>query len=220
MSPHTPGLSDRLADYVEAVGLREHPSLRELRLATDALADGGMRSSAEQAQLLAFLIEVTGASRVLEVGCFTGYGTLAMSLALPPGGRVVTLDVNAGTTEIGRRHWRAAGVEERIELRLGLALESLDALLATAGAGSFDLAYVDADKKLYDEYYERSLALVRAGGVVALDNVLWHGAVADPGNRDRQTLALRALNQKIHDDPRVSPVLLPLGDGLTLARKR
>jgi O-methyltransferase len=143
-----------------------------------------------------------------------------MALAVPPGGRVVTLDVNTGTTDIGRRHWRAAGVEDRVELRLGLALDSLDALLDAGEAGRFDLAYVDADKKLYDAYYERALALVRGGGIVALDNVLQRGSVADPTNRDRQTLVIRALNQKIHDDPRVSPVLLPLGDGLTLARKR
>lgn len=218
MSPRTQGLSDALARYVERVGLREHPELRALRLATDALADGGMRSSAEQAQLLAFLVELTGAQRVLEVGCFTGYGALAMALALPPGGRVVTLDVNRGTSELGRRHWRAAGVEDRVELRLGLARESLDALLAERAV--FDLAYVDADKKLYDAYYERALALVRQGGVVALDNVLQRGGVADDANQAKQTLAVRALNQKIHDDPRVSPVLLPLGDGLTLARKR
>jgi predicted O-methyltransferase YrrM len=220
MSPRTPGLDEALVAYVETVGLREHPELRALRLATDALADGGMRSSAEQAQLLAFLIELIGAREVLEVGCFTGYGALAMALALPPGGRLVTLDVNTDTAEIGQRHWRAAGVAERIELRLGLALESLDALLAAGAAGRFDLAYVDADKKLYDAYYERALALVRRGGVVALDNVLQRGGVADPLNRDRQTLVIRELNRKIHADARVSPVLLPLGDGLTLARKR
>ncbi len=179
-----------------------------------------MRSAAEQVALLAFLVELMGAKRVLEVGCFTGYGTLGMALALPPGGRVVTLDVNGQWAAIGRERWRAAGVEDRIELKLGLALESLDALLAAGAAGSFDLAYVDADKKLYGTYYERALALVRWGGVVALDNVLWRGAVADPENRARQTVTLRELNRKIRDDPRVSPVLLPLGDGLTLARKR
>jgi O-methyltransferase len=220
MSPRTPALSDRLHDYLLAVGLREHPAQKELRLATDALPDGGMRSSAEQAQLLAFLIELMGARRVLEVGCFTGYGTLAMALAMPEGGRVVTLDVNADWADLGRRFWRAAGVEDRIELRLGLAQDSLERLLAEGEAGRFDLAYVDADKKLYDAYYERALALVRPGGVVALDNVLWRGRVADPADGSRQTETLRALNAKIHADARVSPLILPIGDGLTLARKR
>ena len=220
MSPRTLDLPDRLHAYLLEVGVREHPAQRELRLATDALADGGMRSSAEQAQLLAFLVELVGAQRVLEIGCFTGYGTLAMALALPPGGGVVTLDVNAGWAELGRRHWQAAGVADRVELRLGLAADGLNRLLAEGAAGTFDLAYVDADKKLYELYYERALELVRPGGVVGLDNVLWSGRVADPRDTDRQTQALRALNAKIHADSRVSPVLLPIGDGLTLARKR
>lgn len=220
MSPRTLTVSDRLQDYLLAVGVREHPVLRELRLVTDGLPDGGMRSSAEQAQLLAFLVELMPARRVLEIGCFTGYGTLAMALALPQDGRIVTLDVNQGWTAIGRRHWEAAGVAERVELRLGLALDSLDRLLREGAAGTFDLAYVDADKKLYDTYYERALALVRPGGVVALDNVLWHGAVADPADQDRQTAALRRLNAKLHADARVTPLILPVGDGLALARKR
>jgi predicted O-methyltransferase YrrM len=220
MSPRTPALSERLESYLLAVGMREHPALAELRRATDVLPEGGMRSSAEQAQLLAFLIELMAARRVLEVGCFTGYGTLAMALALPAEGRITTLDVNEHWAELGRRHWRAAGIEARIEVRLGLALESLDRLLAEGAGGSFDLAYVDADKKLYDAYYERALALVRPGGVVALDNVLWRGAVADPADGSRQAASLRALNVKIHADPRVAMVTLPVGDGLTLARRR
>jgi caffeoyl-CoA O-methyltransferase len=211
-------MSDRLYDYILAQGLREHPVLRELRELTDALPEASMRSSAEQAQLLAFLIELTGAASVLEVGCFTGYGTLAMALALPPGGRVVTLDVNDDWPAIGRRHWERAGVADRVELRVGLALEGLDVLRAEGAV--FDLAYIDADKKLYDAYYEAALALVRPGGVVALDNVLWGGAVADPEDEDRQTLVLRRLNAKIQADQRVSSLLLPVGDGLTLARKR
>jgi caffeoyl-CoA O-methyltransferase len=219
MSPRTLPISDRLQDYLLSVGLREHPALAELRRLTDTMPDGGMRSSAEQAQLLAFLIGLMGARHVLEIGCFTGYGTLAMALALPPEGRIVTLDVNDDWATIGRRHWRAAGVAERIDLQLGLALDTLDRLLAEGAAGSFDLAYVDADKKLYDVYYERALALVRPNGVVALDNVLWRGEIADPMNRDRQTQALRALNKKIHDDSRVNSLILPIGDGLTLARK-
>jgi predicted O-methyltransferase YrrM len=220
MSQRTLGLDPRLQAYVVALGTREHPCQRALRAATDALPDGGMRSSPEQLQLLALLLELMGASRVLEIGCFTGYGTLALALALPPAGRVVTLDVNAEWAEIGRRFWREAGVEPRIELRLGLAQDSLDRLLAEGAGASFDLVYVDADKKSYDSYYERALALARPGGVVALDNTLWGGAVADPGDRSHQVASLRTLNQKIHDDARVTACLLPIGDGLTLARRR
>lgn len=218
MSPRAPEMSDRLHDYVLRQGLREHPVLRELRLLSDGLPEASMRSSAEQMQLLGFLIELIGARRVLEIGCFTGYGALAMALALPPDGRVVTLDVNEHWPAIGRSHWERAGVADRVELRIGLALDSLDRLAAEGAA--FDLAYVDADKKLYDTYYERALALVRPGGVIALDNILWGGAVADPDDDERQTEILRALTTKIRDDPRVSPVLLPVGDGVLLARKR
>lgn len=218
MSPRAPEMSDRLHDYVLRQGLREHPVLRELRLLSDGLPEASMRSSAEQMQLLGFLIELLGARRVLEIGCFTGYGALAMALALPPDGRVVTLDVNEHWPAIGRSHWERAGVADRVELRIGLALDSLDGLAAEGAA--FDLAYVDADKKLYDTYYERALALVRPGGVIALDNILWGGAVADPDDDERQTEILRALTTKIRDDPRVSPVLLPVGDGVLLARKR
>lgn len=218
MSPRAPEMTDRLHDYVVTQGLREHHVLRELRLLTDDLPEASMRSSTEQMQLLALLIEVLGATRVLEIGCFTGYGALAMAMALPPGGRVVTLDINEHWPAIGRRHWERAGVADKIELRLGLALDTLDTLLAEGER--FDLAYVDADKKLYDEYYEGALALVRPGGIVAIDNVLWGGAVADPEDDERQTLVLRTLTAKIRADERVTPVLLPVGDGVMLARKR
>jgi predicted O-methyltransferase YrrM len=169
---------------------------------------------------MALLVELIGARRVLEIGCFTGYSALAMALALPPDGRVVTLEVNAEPIEIGRRAWRAAGVAERIEVRLGLALDSLDALLEDGSAETFDLAFIDADKKSYDAYYERAFRLVRPGGLILLDNVLWGGAVADPADHARQTETLRALNAKLHRDERISLSLLPLGDGLTVARKR
>lgn len=218
MSPRAPEMTDRLHDYVVTQGLREHHVLRELRLLTDDLPEASMRSSTEQMQLLALLIEVLGATRVLEIGCFTGYGALAMALALPPDGRVVTLDINEHWPAIGRRHWERAGVADKIELRLGLALDTLDTLLVEGER--FDLAYVDADKKLYDEYYEGALALVRPGGIVAIDNILWGGAVADPEDDERQTLVLRALTAKIRADERVTPVLLPVGDGVMLARKR
>ncbi len=220
MSQGTTGLEEALQRYLLEATLREEPAQRALRVATDALPDAGMRSSPEQVQLLGLLIELMGASRVLEIGCFTGYGTLGMALALPEGGKVVTLDVNADWSAIGRRFWREAGVLDRIEMRLGLALESLDGLLAEGAEASFDLAYVDADKKSYDDYYERALRLVRPGGLIALDNVLWHGAVADPSDNSRQTQTLRALNAKIREDERVSMSLVPIGDGVMLARRR
>jgi predicted O-methyltransferase YrrM len=157
---------------------------------------------------------------VLEIGCFAGYSALAMALALPPDGRLVTLEVNAEPIEIGRRAWHAAGVADKIEVRLGLALDSLDRLVRDGAAGSFDLAFIDADKKSYDAYYERALTLVRPGGLILLDNMLWGGAVADPSDHARQTVGLRALNAKLHQDQRITLSLLPLGDGLTLARKR
>lgn len=218
MTTRTLALDQRLYAYYRRVGLREHPVLARLREATDRLAEADMRSSAEQAQLLAFLIELMGARRVLEVGCFTGYTTLAMALALPPDGQVTTLDVNDDWTAIGRRHWQEAGVAERIDLRLGLAQDGLRRLQAENAR--FDLVYIDADKKAYPAYYDLALTLTRQGGVIALDNVLWHGAVADPDDRSRQATILRGLNASLHADERVSLVMLPLGDGLTLLRVR
>ena len=219
MSQDSLGLAARVQDYIRSVGMREHPAQAALRAETDAMADGGMRSSAEQVQLLALLLELMGASRVLEIGCFTGYGTLGLALALPPHGRVVTLDVNADWAGIGRRRWREAGVERKIELRVGPALDSLDRLLAEGAGESFDLAYVDADKKGYGDYCERALRLVRPGGLVALDNMLWHGAVADPAETGRQAVALRQVAVRLHGDPSLTVSLLPIGDGLMLARR-
>ena len=169
---------------------------------------------------MAFLVELIGARRVLEIGCFTGYSALAMALALPADGLLITLDADAEPVEIGRRAWRAAGVAERIEVRLGLAADGLDRLLKEGAAESFDLVFIDADKKSYDAYYERALTLVRPGGLILLDNTLWGGAVADPAAQKRQTASLRALNAKLHRDERIALSLLPLGDGLTLARRR
>jgi predicted O-methyltransferase YrrM len=220
MTRTTLPLTERLHQYLLANSLREHPALRQLRDDTSGLPGAGMQIAPEQGQFMTLLIELTGARRVLEVGCFTGYSALAMALALPPDGRLITLEVNAEPIEIGRRAWRAAGVAERIEVRLGLALDSLEALLEEGAADTFDLAFIDADKKSYDAYYERALRLVRPGGLILLDNVLWGGAVADPADHERQTEAIRALNAKLHRDARISLSLLPLGDGLTVARKR
>ena len=220
MSPRTVTLDASLQAWLDAFGGREHPILAELRLATDQLPDAGMRSSTLQMQLLALIIELTGAERILEIGCFTGYGTLAMAAALPPTGRIVTLDVNEDWTSIGRAHWAKAGLAERIELRLGLAMASIDRLFAEGAEQSFDLVYIDAEKKRYPDYYEAALDLLKPGGLVALDNMLWHGAVADSADQSRQTETLRGLTRTIHSDRRVTPVLLPIGDGLLLARKR
>jgi predicted O-methyltransferase YrrM len=220
MSLRTLPLTDELHGYLLANSLREHPALARLRDETSRLPGAGMQTAPEQAQLMAFLVELIGARRVLEIGCFAGYSALAMALALPPDGRLITLEANAEPVEIGRRAWRAAGVEDRIEVRLGLAAESLARLLAEGAAASFDLVFIDADKKSYDAYYERALVLARPGGLILLDNMLWGGAVADPANQERQTLALQALNAKLHRDERITLSLVPLGDGLTLARRR
>src|SRR5918994_5418801 len=217
MSHRTLPLTERLYEYLLATSLREHPAQARLRAETAQLPEGSMQIAPEQGQLMALLIELCGARRVLEIGCFTGYGTLAMALALPPDGRVLTLDVNPDWVELGRRAWRDAGVEAKIEVRFGLALTSLDQLIDAGRAESFDLIFIDADKKSYDEYYQRSLTLARPGGLILIDNVLWGGLVADPANTDRQTEILRALNAKLRDDDRISLALVPIGDGLTLA---
>ena len=220
MTRTTLPLTEPLRRYLLANSLREHPALARLRDETARLPGADMQIAPEQGQLMALLVELIGARRVLEIGCFAGYSALAMALALPPDGRLITLEANPEPVEIGRRAWAAAGVQGRIEVRIGLALDSLDALLAEGLAEKFDLAFIDADKKSYDAYYERTLTLVRAGGLILLDNVLWGGAVADPADRDRQTQALRKLNAKLHRDERISLALLPIGDGMTVARKR
>ncbi|HEX6113473.1 MAG TPA: class I SAM-dependent methyltransferase [Geminicoccaceae bacterium] len=220
MTRTTLPLTERLHRYLLANSLREHPALEQLRDETSRLPGAGMQIAPEQGQFMALLVELTGARRVLEIGCFTGYSALAMALALPPDGGLITLEANPEPVEVGRRAWAAAGVADRIEVRIGLALERLDELLQEGSAETFDLAFIDADKKNYDAYYERALKLVRTGGLILLDNVLWGGAVADPADHERQTEVLRAMNAKLHRDERISLSLLPIGDGLTMALKR
>jgi predicted O-methyltransferase YrrM len=169
---------------------------------------------------MALLVELVGARNVLEIGVFTGYSSTRLALALPPEGRITACDINEEFTATARRHWQRAGVADKIDLRLGPALDTLDGLIAEGRAGTYDLAFIDADKENYDGYYERALQLLRTGGLVLIDNVLWGGKVADPAANDADTAAIRALNQKIHTDPRVSISLLPIADGLTLALKR
>jgi predicted O-methyltransferase YrrM len=213
-------LTDRLQDYIRAHSLRELPLLADLRAETAKLPAAGMQISPEQGQLMALLVELIGARRTLEVGTFTGYSSLAVALALPADGQLVACDVSEEYTAVARRYWAEAGVAGKIELRLGPALETLDRLLAAGETGKFDFAFIDADKANYLGYYERCLALLRQGGLLAVDNVLWGGAVADPEAMDGDTLAIRAVNERIAADERVSMTLLPVGDGLTLARKR
>ena len=214
------GLSEPLYRYVVDHSGPEHPVLRELREATAGMKHAGMQIGVDQGKLMALLVKLVGARRTLEIGVFTGYSALAVALALPPGGRVVACDVSEEWTAVGRAHWQKAGVAERIDLRLGRATKTLDELLAGGEAGRFDFAFIDADKEGYGAYYERCLQLVRAGGLIAIDNTLWSGAVADPAKRDADTEAIRALNDAIHRDERVDAAMLTVGDGLTLARKR
>jgi len=216
MSSRTIALTDELVAYVREVGVREHPVLARLREETAPMPEHNMQIGPEQGAFMALLVRLVGARRILEIGTFTGYSSTAMALALPDGGRMVCLDRSAEWTDVARRAWADAGVADRVELRLGDARE----LLATLDDASFDLAFIDADKPGYDAYYEGCLRVVRPGGLILLDNVLQAGRVADPAADDESVRAIRALNDKIAADPRVDHVLLPIADGLTLARVR
>ena len=213
-------LTSKLADYIEEVGFRESEVLKRLRKATERHPQGSWATSPGQTQLLTLIAQMIGARRVLEVGTFTGYTTLAFALAIPKDGRVVTLDLEEAYPAVGRPFWKEAGVAERIEVKIGQATGLLDSLLDSPGPGTFDMAYIDCNKKDYDAYYERALLLLRPGGVIAFDNMLWGGSVVDPSDRQKSTLALRALSKKLHIDNRVNISLLPIRDGLTLAWKR
>lgn len=220
MSKRTITLDDRLYDYLHAVSLREPALLARLREETAALPEARMQIAPEQGQFMAMLVRVMNAREILEIGTFTGYSALAMALALPPDGHIVACDVSAEWTAIGRRYWREAGVAERIELRLAPAIETLEALLADGGEDRFDFAFIDADKSGYHAYYEACLKLVRPGGLIVVDNTLWDGRVADDSVQDANTRAIRAFNAALHDDVRIDLSLVPIGDGLTLARRR
>jgi predicted O-methyltransferase YrrM len=220
MSTRTIALSDPLYEYLLRTSIREPEILRRLREETAGLEEAGMQISPEVGQLLALLVRLMGARRTLEVGVFTGYSSLSVARALPEGGRVVACDVSPEWTAIARRYWAEAGVAERIDLRLAPARETLNALLAAGEAGRYDFAFIDADKEGYQDYLDLCLALLRSGGLVAVDNTLWSGRVADPEDQSSPTLAIRRLNERLRDDDRVDLSLLPIGDGLTLARKR
>jgi len=220
MSRDSINLSGPLRDYVRRLGMHEDADLAALREETASHPSAGMQIAPEQGQLMALLVRMLDARKTLEVGVFTGYSAMVVAKAMGPQGRVIALDVSEPFTAVARRHWRKAGVADRIDLRLRPAIESLEALVAAGEEGTFDFAFIDADKANYANYYEYALRLVRPGGLIAVDNVLWDGKVVDEADRSVDTVAIRAFNQKVHADDRVLVSMIPVGDGLTLALKR
>ncbi len=220
MANATLGLPDELHTYLLDVGVREPDLLRQLRDETGAMPEHDMQIAPEQGALMALLVQLMGARRCLEVGTFTGYSSVAVALALPPDGRLVCCDISREWTDVARRYWAQAGVADKIELRLGPALDTLDAMVLEGQAGTFDFAFLDADKDNYPAYADRMIALLRSGGLLAIDNVFWGGEVADPEVDNASVRAIRALNRMLATDERVSLAMVPIADGLTLARKR
>jgi predicted O-methyltransferase YrrM len=220
MSTKTITLTESLHHYLLSVSLREPPILARLREETAQHPLANLQIAPEQGQFMALLVRLMEAKKCLELGVFTGYSALSVALALPPDGKLIACDVNEEWTSMARRYWQEAGVARKIGLRIAPALETLDKLLANGEAGSFDFVFIDADKENYANYYERSLALVRHGGLIVIDNVLWSGRVADPNEQDMDTVAIRRFNAKLHFDERIALSMLPLADGLTLAYKR
>ncbi len=220
MSTKTISVTDQVHEYMLSVSLREPELLRRLREETAELEAGGMQMSPEQGQFMRLLIHLLGAKRTLEVGVFTGYSSLSVALALPDDGQIIACDVSEEYTSIARRYWQAAGMEHKIQLKLGPAVATLDQLLEAEQHNQFDFAFIDADKENYARYYEQCLQLVRRGGLIGIDNTLWGGSLVDESKQDESTNAIRALNQKLHADDRVELSMVPIGDGFTLARKR
>jgi len=219
MSNKTFTLSNELYAYLFENSVREPDILRRLREETAKDSMARMQIAPEQGQFMQLLVRLMGARRYLEIGVFTGYSSLAVALALPADGRIVACDISDTWTKVARRYWAEAGVAEKIDLRLAPALQTLDGLIAAGAAGSFDFAFIDADKTSYRAYYERALTLIRVGGLIAVDNTLWEGRVADPKARDADTQAIRDFNRHLRDDRRVHLCLVPIGDGLSLALK-
>ncbi len=220
MSRDTINVTGDLIAYIRSVGVHEDADLATLREETARHPHAMMQIAPEQGAFMGLLVRMLGARKTLEIGVFTGYSAMVVAKAMGPEGRVLALDVSEEFTAVARRHWANAGVADRIELRLRPAAESLKAVLAAGAAETFDFAFIDADKASYDTYYEYALKLVRRGGLIAIDNVLWNGQVIDPTDQSVDTVAIRALNKKVHADTRVNAVLVPIGDGLTLALKR
>ena len=220
MSKQTLGLENNIYEYLLSVSIREPEVLAELRQETAKHPRNIMQISPEQGQFMSLLVQLMGAKKTLEIGVFTGYSSLVVALALPPEGKMVACDVSEEYTSIARRYWEQAGVADKIDLQIAPAIATLDKLIAEGETDTFDFAFIDADKSSYDDYYERALKLIRPGGLIAVDNVLWYGQVADSQIQDNRTKKLRALNEKIYQDERVTISMVPIADGLTLARKR
>jgi len=217
----TPTLNnEKLYDYTLATWLRDSDLKQRLREETRKLTAGGMQIGPDQGQLMALLVRAIGARRVVEIGTFTGYSALSVAEALPQDGKLIACDTSKEWTDIARRYWREAGLDEKIELRLGPAIDTLYQLIGDGQGGTFDMAFIDADKANYERYYEACLLLVRRGGLILIDNVLWGGSVINEAKQDDDTLAIRALNAKLREDDRIDLALIPVGDGLTAARKR
>jgi len=219
MSARTLQITPALYEYLMKVGVRESASAAALRVETAKLPMAMMQISPEQAAFMQLIVRLLGVRRALEVGTFTGYSALAVAEAMPADGKLIACDVSHEWTSIGKPHWASAGVAHKIDLRIAPAVATLDKLIADGQSNTFDFAFIDADKSNYDNYYERALKLVRVGGLIGIDNTLWNGAVVDASRQDDDTKAIRALNTKVHADTRVDVVLLPIGDGLTLARR-
>lgn len=220
MSNHSIGLDQALQSYLLSVSLREDPLLAELREETARLPQHNMQIAPEQGQFMAMMARLVGARRYIEVGTFTGYSALAMAQAMPQDGRIIACDISKEWTDIARRYWQRAGVDDRILLELRPAIETLDELIVSGCEDSFDMAFIDADKTAYIDYFERCVDLVRPGGLVLIDNTLWDGKVADARISDEDTEAIRAFNAYVRDREEIDLSLLPIGDGLTLVRKR
>jgi caffeoyl-CoA O-methyltransferase len=220
MSNKTLFLTEPLYGYLKTFSLREPEILKRLRQETSQDPMAEMQISPEQGQFMSLLVKLMGATRALEVGVYTGYSSLCVAMALPTQGKLVACDISREWTNVARKYWQEAGVDPIIELRLAPAIETMDDLLNRNQAGTFDFLFIDADKGNYDGYYERALSLLRPGGLMAIDNVFWGGKVANARNQDRDTNSIRALNQKIRDDRRGDMSMIPIGDGLTLVRKR
>ncbi len=219
MSSRNAYIDEKLYDYILGTSLRDSPVLARLREETSVMPNGGMQISPDQGQFMSLLVKLIGARKIVEVGCFTGYSSTVMAQALPDDGTLITCDISEEFTAVAQRYWREAGVAGKIELRLGAAAKTLTEL-SVEEAGTFDLAFIDADKTSYAAYVDACLQLLRPGGLMLIDNVLWQGRVADADEKDETTVAIRKLNTALRDDERVDLSLLSIGDGLTLARKR
>jgi predicted O-methyltransferase YrrM len=220
MSRTTIQIDEALNDYLRDISVRETEVMTDLRERTAEMEAANMQISSEQGALMTLLVELMGVGRAVEIGTFTGYSALCIARAMPDDGELICCDVDEEWTSIAQDYWKEAGLDDRIRLELRPALETLEALIDDGEAEGFDFAFVDADKENYVDYYDRCMTLVRPGGLLAFDNVFWGGSVVDPEDDDASTRAIRRLNETIADDPRVTPSMVPIGDGLLLARKR